>query len=81
MVAAARLTYSFAREKNNRSAGVGVYPDSEFMISNGLAAGGKPRLSMSLDRLQKARQRLLDLKFIYRTRRGGGWDKRTTGSF
>jgi Bifunctional DNA primase/polymerase, N-terminal/Primase C terminal 1 (PriCT-1) len=56
-------------------------PDSEFMISNGLSEGNKPRLSMSLDRLQKARQRLLDLKFIYRTRRGGGWDKRTTGSF
>jgi hypothetical protein len=52
-------------------------PDAEFMISNGLAEGPSARLPMHRKALQQARQRLIELGYIYRVRAAsGGWENR-----
>jgi hypothetical protein len=43
-------------------------PDAEFMISNGLAEGPSARLRMNLRALRQARDRLIELGYIYRVR-------------
>jgi Bifunctional DNA primase/polymerase, N-terminal/Primase C terminal 1 (PriCT-1) len=48
-------------------------PDAEFMIANGLAEGDNAKLAMSRKGLARARQRLLQLGYVYQVRAAGGW--------
>jgi Bifunctional DNA primase/polymerase, N-terminal len=50
-------------------------PDAEFMISNGLAEGPNAPLPMGLKALQRARDRLIKLGYVYQVRAAGGWDR------
>jgi hypothetical protein len=50
-------------------------PDAEFMIANGLAEGPNAKLPMNRKRLSRARDRILELGYVYQTRAAGGWDR------
>jgi len=50
-------------------------PDAEFMISNGLAEGPNARLPMNRKALSQARDRLIELSYVYQVRLAGGWNQ------